>query len=271
MRPTLQGRVSKSSGRTCLPALTSVPVRAAIGDYMVTVMAQAFGNNVCWFDPTRGITTATGISTWADSGAAADGTASAKDITQGTGSAQPTLVADAYNYTPTSRYVAASSQNLRRTSTNLFAAGAYTLCVVTQTTSNNQGVFDCASLNAGCGYINNGIFRTDVHYGVATFDAGAAASVLETFVLTRAAASKPKMFLNGAEQALGGAATNLIDPGGTAAITMGARGDTGSPANFLTGDVSEVIGYTGEAPAYVRRRLDAYLCARYARDFTLWT
>jgi hypothetical protein len=139
-----------------------------------------------------------------------------------------------------------------------------------QTTSNNQGVWDCASLNAGCGFFNNGIFRSSAHYGVAAFDDGAAGSVLESFVVTRASGAKPKMFLNGAEQVLSGASTTLNDPGGGAAITMGARGDSGSPATFFTGDIAEVLAYSADAPVYVRRLFEARMCARYARDFTLW-
>jgi hypothetical protein len=202
-----------------------------------------------------GITIATGISQ------ANDQSGNGRDVTQGTGSAQPARILNAYNGKPTARFTAASSQFLSRASTNLFGSGAYSQAVVMQTASNNQGVYSCSSLNAGCGLIDNGVFRSAGHYGVAAFDDGTASSVLEVILITRAAASKPNMYLNGAVQTLSGASTTLTDPGAGAAIIMGARNDSGAAAAFLGGDISEVISYTTDLSVSALARLNHYLGA----------
>lgn len=208
-----------------------------------------------WYRIDRGVTIATGISQLDDL------SGNGRNLTQGTGSAQPARVLAAYNGKPCARFVAASSQFLSRAATNLFGSTTYSLvlCIKWDAASANQVALGCESLNAGCSIFLDGNARSALHAGAAAHDDGVRGTTIPEVVITnRAAGAIPAMFVNGLNVAVGSSNVNMVDPGAGAALALGASFNTGAAAGFVDADVLEAIAFTGEIPQSVISRISHY-------------
>lgn len=217
---------------------------------------------VGWWRADLGVTTATGVSQWNDQ------STSGFNVAQATGSAQPALIASAYNGKPCVRFVSASSQVLTRASTDILAAGAYSIFAACKMTANNQAAFsNCGSASNGIGMpFTDGANRSVLHPGVAAFDDAAFnASALEIWSAVRGASAKPTLRILSAPASLSGAATTMVDPGASANLAIGARTDqaSGVPFGFLDGDIAEIAVYNVALTDAQVFAIENYMRARY--------
>lgn len=212
-----------------------------------------------WWRSDLGVSTSgSNVTAWADQ------SGNGRDMSQGTNA--PTLVTNVYNGQPCVRFASASQQNLARASTNIFAAGAFSMYVVVKANGGaaDMGIVTDSALNSGTGFLLNGVLRSIAGYGVGTWDATAVGTNLDVWAARRVAASKGTFSLNGSPVALGGASTTIVDPGGSAALVFGARNDSGALANWFNGDICEVALFNAALTDAQDFAMFTYLRARYA-------
>lgn len=263
MRPSLVGRAAALIGRPRVTGDATVFGRAAQDNLLP--IALGFGLCVWGFRSDLGVT----LNVAAVS-ALGDQSGNGKDISQGTGSAQPAYVLNAYNGKPCLRIVAASSQFLSRAATNSFGGGAYTMIYVVK---NNTlpgaftGGIGCTSTSAGVSLGTNGNTRTDLIFGLEAFGVSAgnaSTTVVETYAAWRPAASNHQGTFNfGTALTSGTAAHN--NPGAGSALMLGAHLNSGAAGGFADVDFLEAYGYSGSIPLAAIRRIDHYTRSRYAR------
>lgn len=213
-----------------------------------------------WYRSDQGTTIATGVSQWNDL------SGNANHLTQGTGSAQPSLVSNAYNGKPCIRFVSANSQILSKTSTDLIGTGAYTLVTAVKVNSSTGANALFGNTNTGAGttlFLNSGPVRDVLHAGVAAFDGSAIqTTALEVWIAIRSAASKPSLLINNISQSLSGAATGINAAGGSGLLAVGGYFSAGV-TGFADIDVTEAVLLARDISTPEASRLSGYTRARY--------
>jgi hypothetical protein len=213
-----------------------------------------------WWRADQGITIATGVSQWNDL------SGQGNHVTQGTGSAQPALIASVQNGLPCVRFTAASSQFLSKASTDVIGNGAYSFfCVAKVADSGAEKAFFGNSNGGGgsCLIKTNANNREIAEIGDRLFDDAAMPTTPEFWVVTRnSGVDVALLWVGGVSKALAGAAAALVAGGGTNAITFGARAP--GPTGFADCDIYEAGIYTTSLSTTDRTSLETYLHGRYA-------
>lgn len=204
-----------------------------------------------WLRADLGTTIATGVSVWADQ------SGNGNNVTQGTGSKQPTLNATdaAYNNKSTLSFASASAQCLQGTF-GVAVAQPYTLFVV----ANNgragvQSYFDGSTAGGRCETYNDA--TTDKIYGGTAFLSVADNSTSPRVMTYEMNGASSKIYVSS------NTAAGTGDPGSNtlAGATIGAAFDQASDA--LNGKVAEVLLYTSVLSAANQATVRAYLGGRY--------
>lgn len=214
---------------------------------------------VFWFRADN-VTIATGISS------AVDLSGTGNTVTQGTGSAQPAQVLNAYNGKPTARFDATASQVLSKTPADLFGDGAYTLIAALKRGSafaGTAGMFGVTDTTGNTLYMD-GTKRSVLHPGVASNLSAVDVSdtALELWTATRAAAAAPFLRVNNVNDPLTSGA-GMSAPGANAFLALGAYAPAGALAAFMTGDIAEAMAFTTAIPQSFITRISHYMGARY--------
>lgn len=209
---------------------------------------------VLWLRSDRGITIATGVSSWADQ------SGNGNTPTQGTPSAQPTLNATGGpTGGPALTFVAASSQCLNlascpfasNLSVTLFMVLKFTSVAVTNIAYNAGGAIAFAGLATPArDFLAQGVAdQTDTTSGATTN--------WEKWTGTVAAGPLWSLRVNGAAHTL--SVNNSAPRAFSAQMNVGTDG-AGTFANM---SVAEIIGYNGVKSAADIATVEAYLLARY--------
>lgn len=220
-----------------------------------------YGNCVLWLRADTGVTTSvSSITAWADQSGAGN------SLTQGV--ATPTLVTNVYNGQPCARFVSASSQYLIKTATNLFGSGAYSIFIACKWAAGlaNDYLFSSSATNAdGNMLFQNGANRAILHAGVTAFAGNNYNSTNgEIWAALRGAAAAPTLRINGDVQLLGASNATMNNPGGTAALVLGAVSNAAVLSGFFGGDIMEVIAYAALRTDAEVAAIQKYLKSRYA-------
>lgn len=253
MTPASATRAGIYNGRPRLLAFHGILGRAAVDNYLPAVIG--YGACVGLWLSDRGTTVVSGnVSAWSDL------SGSGNDLSQGTGSARPAFVADAYYRYPCLRFVGASSQVLTRANTNLFGNGAYTLALAMKVNSSAGAEGFIGNTAAGSGVVlfaDTGPVRAIFHPGVAVADDGnIQTTTLEAWVAPRAAAAAPTMLVNNVSQSLTGASATLLSPGASATLAIGGNVAT---AQYCNADIVAGAAYTSALSAAQATRLWGFM------------
>lgn len=198
------------------------------------------------------------VTSWPDSGL------EGLSAEQGTASAQPSFVTNELNGLPVVRFGAGDF--LQTAATDLNLAADLTVLVVTNTAAPSKGLVSKDNqANPGSMYYSIGgtvpvLDRPFVEAGVGASAGGAGWRILAVSVSGTAVSH----FLDGAAN---GTDTLAVGTDGTWPLLIGAFGRV-TPANFLLGDVAEVMVFASALATADRRTLEAYLGAKYAITVT---
>lgn len=206
---------------------------------------------VLWLRADLGVTIATGVNAWADQSGVGN------NVTQGTGSKQPTVnTADAaYNGKDTFSFASASAQCLQGTFVSSITQ-PFTLFLVGQNgRSGSQSYFDGSTVGGRCECYNDA--TTDKVYAGSAFVSAADNSTSPRIMTYEMNGASSKIYISSNTAAVTG------NPGtdGLAGATIGAAYDKAN--DVLNGKIAEVILYTGALSAANQDMVRAYLSARY--------
>lgn len=223
--------------------------RVSRGNLPAGFAPPMMGGLLAWWRADAGITTATGVSAWADL------SGNGNTVTQATGSAQPTYNASSATFgaRPSLTFVAASSQALANASFNasqpdtIYIVGAFSVAASTEFidgTTNRQILGQNATTNyeqyAGTSVLSGGITDTNAHAICGVF---------------ADALSATAAYVDNSRVAV------ISGSAGTSALTGISVG--GVAGGFLSGSIAEVIIYSGSHNATNRGLMFAYIANRY--------
>lgn len=191
------------------------------------------------------------VSAWADQ------SGNGNHLTQGTAANQPLYVANgaAPNGRACLRFDGVND-DLFRSNTNLWGAGAYAFGIAFKGLPTNTYLLSDAVAGAGVGFGSTAATRTFTHQNVENHTDAAAVGTAETWIGSRAAASAPTLLVNGGAQSLTNTSNTVLDPGGAAILAVGSFGHIG---NFPASDIYEVIGYNRDLTTEEKTLLANYL------------
>jgi hypothetical protein len=214
---------------------------------------------VLWLRADKGVTIATGVSTWKDQSGAGN------DYTQGTGGNQPGFSATgnargtgpALTFNGTSQFLSRASAVLANTNLTLF------LVAKTTTTASGQAIVSMGNSNASQGWdatidLNAGNERDITAGGVAVMTDGTCSTSWEEWTVQRDATTWT-MSVDGSSQVLSVPTTN---PGAQAAVSMLGARTNAAPGSFLSGSIDEVIAYSRKLVASEVAQVESYIRAR---------
>lgn len=216
-------------------------------------------NCVVWFRSDQGITfdENNGVRQWSDI------SGQGNHVTQATGSLMPRFVVSdaAFDLKPSVQSL--GTQYIRRLSTNLFAAGAYTIFTVhlLASTSGDPMIVASGRAAGGVSFHTNGGNRSVIHNAVANHDDGAPSTTLtEIWSATYDAVTAPTLRVNANPQTLSNTgSTTMTDPGATSVLEIFNL----ATGNVMTGRVAEVIMFTRALTAVETNLVERYLGSRY--------
>lgn len=208
----------------------------------------------CWFEADTGVTGTTTITAWAD-------TRTSSGLIFLPDAASPSLVAAAYNGSPTARFVAASSQSMSIAATDLVGSGAYSMYVVVKLITGfiNAPIAGNWTAGGGTGFYANGANLSVRHPGSADHDDAAVTANLECWAATRGAGLAPLLWRNGVAAAIGTTAT-MVAAGGAGKVCVGQGNGN---AGFLNGDLAAFGLFSLQHMTSQRAAVEAYLMRKY--------
>lgn len=212
-----------------------------------------------WLDASDAatITTATGVSAWADK------SGNGRNATQATGTAQPTVQSAAQNGKNTLRFTGANSQFLTLASALNFSSTGYTILAVIRrggpTGTNKVEVLGSAA-NAGVTALEwwtTGVFYSN---GVGGLSRGQSSTTQASTAYNVVSAVCPsaadgKIYFNGAD----------ISSVAYAAATMSSLDRIGySDSGYTNGEIAEIVVYGRALNTTERGNVEAYLKTKWA-------
>lgn len=184
-------------------------------------------------------------------------------VTQATNSLRPLVVRSdgSFNMRPTIR--STGTQFIRKTATNLFAAGAYTIFTahLLSSTSGDPVIVASGRAAGGVSFHTNGGNRSVIHNSVANHDDGApSVSAVEIWSAAYDATTAPTLRINSTPQTLSNTgSTTMTDPGGTSIIEIFNL----ATGNIMVGRIAEVIMFNRVLSQADINLIEKYLASRY--------
>lgn len=187
----------------------------------------------------------------------------ANHVTQVTSNLRPLIVRsdNSFNMRPTIK--STGTQFMRKTTTNLFAAGPYTIFTahLLASTSGDPVIVASGRAAGGVSFHTNGGNRSIIHNSVANHDDGAPSVTLsEIWSAIYDGATAPTMRVNSTSQVLSNTgSTTMTDPGGTSILEVFNL----ATGNITTGRIAEVIMYNRALSQMDTNLIEKYLTSRY--------
>lgn len=223
-------------------------------------------NLYTWYRADKGITTATGVNVWVDQ------SASAKDVTQATGTAQPVYNTNSslINFNPNLSLNSAASQILSNAAISHAATnGEDIFAVVALPTANTP-----SQTIVGLGTVANSSNTTELRANT-----GSLAYVVNTSSVVYTAISNGQVLLANANRTTGGTGAIVVNGAQvmTGAVTpvatlnqlnIGSRRLAAANSLFYTGQVAEVAIYNRQLTTVEREKVASYFAIKYGLTLT---
>lgn len=218
-----------------------------------------FSGCVLWLRADQGITRdlSGNVSQWDDQSGLGN------HVSQATANLRPLIVNSDVNFAQRSTIRSTGTQFIRRSATNLFAAGAYTIFTahLLFSTSGDPVIVASGRAAGGVSFHTNGNNRSVIHNSVANHDDGAPSVILpEIWSSTYNAITAPTLRVNSVNQTLSNTgSTTLTDPGGTSLLEIFNL----ATGNIMTGKIAEVVMFNRALAPAETAILELYLSSRY--------
>lgn len=266
----------------CVVTATNAGGSASANSNTLELWVPTDGGTVAgWWDAQDSgtITIATGVSQWTSKGSRSNGT-----LTNATGSQQPSYVSNGLNSRPILRFVSASSQRLRNTTSDSWGSSlsqAAVGVVATATSGGTRSLFTLGNTNVRLGITRNS--STQYASSCRRLDSDSLATVSDGSIVSGAAYlataewdwvggtnGQARYCQNGAANAF--TAVSWASPLGTTDATNTSSRQIGcSPTTgeHWEGDVGEVVYYEQALSSTNQDKLEGYLAWRWGLQANL--